>query len=151
MAVLVTGKVLLDTNVFVDYLRANLYSEWVFGSVSHTIRFLSAIVVMELRVGANTRPRERVVDQILSAFPAGRLVAPTPRSYDQAGRLFRVIHGAGSGMGDRLGPMNDILIALSAREIGVSVVTSNLKDFDRIGGQLAGLKVAAPELSGGSR
>jgi predicted nucleic acid-binding protein len=151
MAVLVTGKVLLDTNVFVDYLRANLHSEWVFGSVSHTIRFLSTIVLMELRLGADTPRRERAVERILAAFPAGRLVAPAPRLYDHAGRLFRAIHGAGAGIDDRLGPMNDILIALSAREIGATVVTSNLKDFDRIGRQVAGLKVAAPALGGGSR
>jgi len=41
MAVPVTGKVLLDTNVFVGYLRAGLHAEWVFGRVSNTIRFLS--------------------------------------------------------------------------------------------------------------
>ena len=151
MAVLVTGKVLVDTNVFVDYLRANLHSEWVFGSVSHTIRFLSTIVLMELRLGADTWRRERAVDRILGAFPAGRQVAPAPHLYDHAGRLFRAIHGAATGIDDRLGPMNDILIALSAREIGATVVTSNLKDFYRIGGQLAGLKVAAPEMGGGSR
>ena len=29
MAVPVVGKVLLDTNVFIGYLRAGLYAEWV--------------------------------------------------------------------------------------------------------------------------
>jgi hypothetical protein len=31
MALPVTGKVLLDTNVFIDYLRAELYADWLFG------------------------------------------------------------------------------------------------------------------------
>ena len=48
MAVPVVGKVLLDTNVFIGYLRAGLHAEWVCGRVSNTIRFLSAIVLMEL-------------------------------------------------------------------------------------------------------
>jgi hypothetical protein len=42
MALSVTGKVLLDTNVFIGYLRAGLYAEWVFGRVGNSIRFLSA-------------------------------------------------------------------------------------------------------------
>lgn len=29
MALPVTGKVLLDTNVFIDYLRADLYADWI--------------------------------------------------------------------------------------------------------------------------
>jgi predicted nucleic acid-binding protein len=48
MAVSVTGKVLLDTNVFIDYLRADLHVDWIFGGVSNTIRFLSSVVLMEL-------------------------------------------------------------------------------------------------------
>jgi hypothetical protein len=44
MAVSVTGKVLLDTNVFIDYLRADLHGDWIFGGMSNTIRFLSAVV-----------------------------------------------------------------------------------------------------------
>ncbi len=31
MAVPVVGKVLLDTNVFIEYLRAGLHAEWVWG------------------------------------------------------------------------------------------------------------------------
>ena len=76
MAVSVTGKVLLDTNVFIDYLRADLHAAWIFGGVSNTIRFLSSVVLMELRLGADTTRRKRAVDRIQAAFPAGRLIAP---------------------------------------------------------------------------
>ena len=31
-------------------------------------------------------------------------------------------------MGDRLGPLNDVLIALTARQIGAAVVTSKTRD-----------------------
>ncbi len=129
MAVPVAGKVLLDTNVFIDYLRAGLHTDWVFGRVGNTVRFLSAIVLMELRLGADT-PR--------------RLIAPAPQLFDHAGRLFRTLHGDGSGLGDRLGPLNDLLIALTARQIGATVVTGNLSEFRRIATHLPGLKVVAP-------
>jgi predicted nucleic acid-binding protein len=145
MAVSVTGKVLLDTNVFIDYLRADLHADWIFGGVSNTIRFLSAVVLMELRLGADTNRRRRAVDRIQAAFPASRLIAPLPVLFDHAGRLFRTIHGDGSGLADRLGRVNDLLIALTARQMGATVVTSNLQEFHQIAGYMSGLKIVAPE------
>jgi len=145
LALSVTGKVLLDTNVFIDYLRADLHADWIFGGVSRIIRFLSPVVLMELRLGADTPRRNRAVDRIQAAFPGNRLIAPLPSLFDHAGRLFRALHGDGSEFDDRLGPMNDLLIALTARQIGATVVTSNLEDFKRIAGRLSGLRIVAPE------
>lgn len=121
MAVPVAGKVLLDTNIFIGYLRAGLHAEWVFGRVGNTVRFLSAIVLMELRFGADTPRRKRAVDGIQHAFPPGRVIAPTPFMFEHAGRVFRALHGDGAGLQDRLGPLNDLLIALTARQIGATV------------------------------
>lgn len=144
MALPVTGKVLFDTNVFIDYLRADLYADWIFGGVSNIIRFLSSVVLLELRIGADTARRHRAVDRIQAAFPASRLIAPLPPLFDHAGRLFRTLHGDGSGFDDRLGPINDLLIALTARQIGATVLTSNLVDFSRIARHLPGLRIVAP-------
>lgn len=69
MAVPVVGKVLLDTNIFIGYLRVGLHTEWVLGRMRNTVRFLSAIVLMELRFGADTPRRKRAVDGIQRAFP----------------------------------------------------------------------------------
>lgn len=144
MAVQITGKVLLDTNVFIDYLRADLHADWIFGGVSNIIRFLSSIALMELRIGADTPRRQRAVDHIQAAFPPSRLIAPLPQLFDQAGRLFRILYGDGSGLQDRLGPVNDLLIALTARQIGATVLTSNLEEFHQIAKCLPGLRTAAP-------
>jgi predicted nucleic acid-binding protein len=54
------------------------------------------------------------------------------------------MYGSASGLTDRLGPMNDMLIALTAREIGATVVTSNLLEFRRIAAKVPGLRVAVP-------
>jgi predicted nucleic acid-binding protein len=144
VALPVTGKVLLDTNVFIDYLRTDLYADWIFGGVNNIIRFLSSVVLMELRIGADTVRRQRAVDRIEAAFPTSRLIAPLPLLFDQAGRLFRTLHVDGSGLDDRLGPVNDLLIALTARQIGATVLTSNVEEFRQIGRHLAGLRIAAP-------
>ena len=144
MALPVAGKVLLDTNVFIGYLRAGLHAEWVFGQVAHTIRFLSAIVLMELRFGADTPRRKRAVDGIQRAFPSGRIIAPTSLVFEQAGRMFRSLHGDSVGLHDRLGPLNDLLIALTARQIGATVVTNNLDEFRRIAARVPGLRIVSP-------
>ncbi|MDE2058395.1 MAG: type II toxin-antitoxin system VapC family toxin [candidate division NC10 bacterium] len=145
MAVPVSGKVILDTNIFVDYLRDELYADWVFGRVGDIIRFLSSVVLMELRLGANTPRRNRAVDRIKAAFPAGRLIAPAPQLFDHAGQLFRILYGDGSGLRDRLGAIDDLLIALTARQIGATVITNNVGEFRRIAGRLPGLAIAAPD------
>jgi predicted nucleic acid-binding protein len=144
VAVPVSGKVLLDTNVFIDYLRADLYADWIFGGVNNIIRFLSSVVLMELRIGADTPRRQRAVDRIQAAFPIGRVIAPLPPLFDSAGQLFRTLHGDRSGLRDRLGPVNDLLIALTARQIGATVVTNNLDDFRQIATHLPGLRIVAP-------
>lgn len=144
MAVFVTARVLLDTNVFIDYLRSGRHGVWVWGGRQSRIRFLSAVVLLELRVGADTTRRGRAVDRIQAAFPPERIVAPTPALFDRAGRLFRALHGDGSRLRDRLGPINDLLIALTAWRIGATVVTANSGEFNRIAEHLPGLVVVEP-------
>src|SRR4030066_2109056 len=115
MAIPVTGKVLIDTNIFIDYLRKELHADWVFGRVGNTIRFLSSIVLMELRLSADITKRKRMVDKIKPAFPGDRLIAPSPQLFDAAARLFRTLYGDGLGFTDRLGPINDLLISLTSK------------------------------------
>lgn len=144
MAVSVGGKVLLDTNVLIDYLRAGLHAEWVLGGGGSIIRFISAISILELRLGADTVKRKKAVDRLQQAFHTGRTLGLTPSIMDSAGRTFRTLYGNAAGMEDRLGPLNDILIALTARQIGATVVTSNVMEFRRIATKIQGLRVVAP-------
>jgi predicted nucleic acid-binding protein len=102
---------------------------------------------MELRFGADTPRRKRAVDGIQRAFPPGRVIAPTPPVFEHAGRVFRMLHGDGAGLQDRLGPLNDLLIALTAKQIGAIVVTSNLDEFRHIAARVPGLRVVAPVTS----
>jgi len=144
VAVSLTGKVLLDTNVFIDYLRAGHHEHWVTGSPDARIRFLSAVVLLELRLGADTQRRRREVDRLQAAFPSDRVLAPTPRLFDRAGKLFRLLYGGGRGLADRLGPIDDILIALTAWQMGATLITSNVAEFRRIAASVPGLVVVSP-------
>jgi predicted nucleic acid-binding protein len=146
VALHLAGKVLLDTNVIVDYLRTDAHERWVLGHVGRTVRYLSSVVLMELRLGADTLPRRRAVDRIRDAFPPGRVIAPSPESYDLAGTIFRELFSPGNEPQDRIGPLNDILIALTARQIGAAIVSSNEDDFQRIAAHVPGLLVLNPLL-----
>lgn len=144
MALPIGGKVLLDTNVLIDFLRAGMHAEWVLGGHGTVVRFISAVALLELRLGADTPKRKKAVDRLHQAFQSGRVLGLTPSILDHAGRLFRAMYGNALGLNDRLGPMNDVLIALTAREIGATVVTSNVLEFRRIATKVPGLKVTAP-------
>ena len=141
MALPITGKVLLDTNVLIDYLRAGLHAEWVLGGQGTIVRFISAVVLLELRLGADTPKRKRAVDRLHHAFHSGRILGLTATVIDEAGRVFRAMYGNASGLQDRLGPINDLLIALTAREIGAAVVTGNVLEFRRIAAKVRGLRI----------
>lgn len=144
MALPIGGKVLLDTNVLIDFLRAGMHAEWVLGGHGTVVRFISAVALLELELGADTPKRKKSVDRLQQAFQSGRILGLTPSTLDHAGRVFRTMYGNASGLTDRLGPLNDVLIALTAREIGATVVTSNVLEFRRIAGKVPGLKVVAP-------
>jgi predicted nucleic acid-binding protein len=141
MALPITGKVLLDTNVLIDYLRAGLHAEWVLGGQGSIVRFISAVVLLELRLGADTPKRKRAVDRLHNAFHSGRILGLTSTVLDEAGGIFRAMYGNASGLPDRLGPVNDLLIALTAREIGAAVVTGNVLEFRRIAAKVCGLRI----------
>jgi predicted nucleic acid-binding protein len=144
MALPIGGKVLLDTNGLIDFLRADKHVEWVLGGHGTVVRFISAIVLLELRLGADTPKRKKAVDRLHQAFPSERTLGLTSAILDRAGKLFRIMYGNASGLIDRLGPMNDVLIALTAREIGATIVTGNVLEFRRIAAKVPGLKVVAP-------
>ncbi len=136
-------KILLDTNIFIDYLRVGRHENWVAGTTLGAIRFLSSIVLLELRLGADTPRRQRVIDRIRDGLPSNRIIAPTAALHDLAGGLFRKLYGFGSG--DRLAAMNDLLIALSARHIGAELITSNRTDFEKIASHVRGFRWRLPD------
>jgi predicted nucleic acid-binding protein len=144
MALPIGGKVLLDTNVLIDFLRADKHEKWVLGGHGTVVRFISGIVLLELRLGADTPKRKKAVDRLQHAFPSERTLGLTPAVLDRAGKLFRIMYVNASALIDRLGPMNDLLIALTAREIGATIVTGNVLEFRRIAANVSGLKVVEP-------
>lgn len=137
-------RVLFDTNLYVDWLNNGLHQELLVGP--GLVRYLSAIVVMELRAGARARRANKILDQLLLPYlKARRLIVPSSKLYDEAGEILRELRGMGRDV-RRAAIVHDILIALTARGLGASLYTRDRKDFSVIG-KLSGAHVELVETS----
>jgi len=122
--------VVLDTSVSGGWLNQGLHAEWLLGP--GVVRYLSAVVLMELRVGATTRRARRAVSQLVRPYEtSGRLVAPSARLFDEAAIVLQRLRMRGREV-RRASLVNDVLIALTARAMGATVVTANAADFQSI-------------------
>ena len=118
-------RVVIDTNIYVDWLNAGRHENIVFQR--NSIKHLSAVVLMELRAGAFTLRDRRLVQRVESAFArAGRILVPSRIVFVEAGDALRRLHASrGVRLETSHSIVNDVLIALSARSIGATVVTQN--------------------------
>ncbi|HEY6478331.1 MAG TPA: PIN domain-containing protein [Polyangia bacterium] len=123
-------KVVLDTNLYIDWINRGLREDTMVGS--GLTRYLSAVVVMELRAGARTRSGRAAIDHLVRAYSlANRLITPATGIFERAGSLLRRLNLAGREV--RSAPfVNDLLIALTARALGATVLTADHADFEAI-------------------
>lgn len=123
-------KVVLDTNLYIDWINRGLREDLMLGV--GVVRYLSAVVLMELRAGARKRGDRLALDRLARAHASGgRLLAPGHQVFDRCGSLLRQLKLAGAEIRSA-SLVNDVLIALSARAIGATVMTANVTDFEAI-------------------
>jgi predicted nucleic acid-binding protein len=124
-------RLVIDTNVYIDWFNAGRHEDLLFqpGAIKH----LSAVVLMELRAGAFSTADRRLVGRIESAFAkAGRILVPSRDVFADAGDALRRLHTDHDFQRDGGSIVNDVLIALSARAIGATVVTQNGRHYRAI-------------------
>lgn len=125
--------VVYDTNVYIAAIR-----EGVLGPTFRTLvgtlprTYLVSVVSAELRAGATTESARRAVHQFTSwAQRVGRVVTPSATTWERAGDVLSVIRMKEHQLRSRIPALwNDLLIALSARQVGAGVVTDNVRDFE---------------------
>ena len=123
-------KVILDTNVYVGWLRRRAHADLLLGR--EVVRYLSAVVIMELRAGIVSRRGERALDQLLRPYAeAGRILAPSASIFHRAGQVLRRLRAGGRDV-RRASLVGDVLIALTARASGATVWTADAGDFQAI-------------------
>ena len=122
-------RIVIDTNVYVDWLNEGQHEAILFRR--EAVKYLSAVVLMELSAGAFSVRDRRLVREVTSAFAkVDRILLPTVTIYEEAGDVLRRLQESrGYTVASAYGLVNDVLIALSARSIGATVITQNERDF----------------------
>jgi predicted nucleic acid-binding protein len=124
-------RVVIDTNIYVDWINRRKHEDVVFQR--ETVKYLSAVVLMELRAGALSRRDLRFLRGLQASFElAARLLVPSLAVFAEAGDAMRSLRASGHRIGASHSIANDVLSAMSARSIGATVVTRNERDYRAI-------------------
>lgn len=120
--------IIFDTSVFIDHLRAAKHTARI-SAVSGLIRN-SAVVLSELLRGATKGDELAFIKDLAKNHP---IMTPTEKNWVESGEILgKVYRDKGFGP-EKLRDLHfDVLIALSARHFGATVITSNRGDFELI-------------------
>jgi predicted nucleic acid-binding protein len=129
-----TTRLLFDTSVYISVLRDESFAQEFrpryFRDIPRT--HFSSVVIQELLAGARTfRPRRQAAALYEPFERAGRIVTPSHSVWKEVGTTVAVLAGRVPQFRDKLSRslINDMLIALSGRSVGATVITRNGEDF----------------------
>ena len=124
-------KVVFDTNIYIGAFNRGLYREEINGF--NKVMFLVHPVLHELWMGAKGKAETRHLIKFGSLFiKLGRLVTPTPSTQIMIGRTCQKLRYSGQLDPKKPKIYNDVCIALLARQVGATVVTRNIDDYNKI-------------------
>lgn len=143
-------KFILDTNIFIEAIRdvsvRVKLAEWQRAMAPHL--WQHAVVVSELLTGARDEATWRRWHErwVLPAERVHRVVVPGYDAWLRASRIISRLaeHGWISLGGLRPSFHNDCLIAATAKDHGLVIVTHNEADFKMIGQVESGVRTAPP-------
>jgi len=142
-------KYVLDTNVYIDAIRDPIKEQELqtFLERNAPMTYMSAVVMQELRAGAVTdRQAKALQDGIFDTFESrGRVSGPSVAAFKECGRILAALFRQ-DGVPYRERPrslVNDILIAITCRENGFTLVTGD-DDFKTIRPHLRGFIYIEP-------
>ncbi len=123
--------VLLDTSVYIGYWEKGLYLSTLEQIRQAFIVRHSAVVLSELYRGAKTKQALQLVEHLYKL--SRPCWVPDDADWRTAGRILRQLslqHGWETRKIQNL--QNDVLITLTARKYGATIVTANRRDFEEL-------------------
>ena len=131
-------KYVLDTNLYIEAARDRMFAAGLaqFTSMFLPQIYLHAVVAQELMVGAINEAARRQLDrEVIQPFERrGRVVVPNYRAWKRSGEILAELVETkvmSAGGASRSFP-NDVLLATSCHNEGLTIITRNVADFDRI-------------------
>lgn len=125
-------KVVFDADLYIDWINVGRHEDLLL--YRQFLRYMSTVVLMELRAGAVRRTDRRLVERLQASFArTDRLLNPTPQTFWEAGHVLLDLRRAFRyDIKKRFQITNDILIALSCRQIGATLISRNMRYFQAI-------------------
>lgn len=121
---------LLDTNICVFFLRGKLNLDKSIRDKGRENCFISEITVVELRYGAENSDDPAKSHKAVDAFVSGLSIIPIYGSIKRYAKEKVRLKNIGTPMHDEF----DLLIGVTAIENKLTLVTDNIKDFERLDG-----------------
>jgi hypothetical protein len=128
---------LLDTCVYVDILQRRAPSALRglldASFVNHSTVGLSELTHLFGRLDPRAADTARVLPRLADAVrgvPEHRLLSPSARSFGEAGMLAGLIARLTGEQPGRSARSNDCILYLQAMEVGCTLLTRNIRDFD---------------------
>jgi predicted nucleic acid-binding protein len=124
---------LFDTSIYIAALRQGENAVPALRWSGKSPVWLSSVVLEELPAGANSR-QIPLLEKIERDFDrVGRIVTPNHGDWVRAGRvLARIGQKYGYEEIGKAWLTNDSLIATSSARLGITVITANKRDFERL-------------------
>jgi len=120
--------VLFDTSVLIDNLRTACHSERI-AAYPGRVRN-SSVVLAELWRGATLGAERKFVQALQASRP---VLTPTEQNWLESGKILAAIRADKGFEPAKLRDLHfDVLIALTARSHGATLITSNRADFELI-------------------
>jgi predicted nucleic acid-binding protein len=128
---------LLDTSIWIPYLRNGTYAATVDPLIARGRVWLHSVVLFELYAGAVSSHDKKDIDTLAQvAHRLGRVIHPQPEDFVLAGRAIAA-YAAGHGRVRPKDHSHDLLIAIGAGRAGTLLLTANLVDMRRWSAALA--------------
>ena len=121
---------LLDTNICVFFLRGKLNLDDLIKQIGRENCFISEITVVELRYGAENSDNPTKSHKSVDAFVGGLSIIPIYGSIKRYAKEKVRLRKIGKPMHDEF----DLLIGVTAIKNKLTLVTDNIKDFERLEG-----------------
>ncbi len=133
-------KVMFDTNVYISFIRDRSHAGEL--QLRGTVKYISAITLMELWAGARIKKAERLVHQPQKSYlDARRIVTLETNHYIAMGHFFAGLPRQYDKLAKMAGFVNDVQIAFGAISIGALLYTEDMDHFEIIKGGLKTLRV----------
>ncbi|GAN33631.1 MAG: PIN domain protein [Candidatus Brocadia sinica] len=127
-------KAILDTSIYIPFVNGGVVHPSLEIDIGKPVIYLSTVVIAELYAGAFDNQSIKLLDKLYKAFyDTQRIVTPTSNDWQTTGKVVAKLGGKYGFENIFLSRIqNDVLIALSAKQVGASVITNNAKDFLRV-------------------